>query len=226
MSVIIQQFGERGILLSWQQKIDEKTSKKVHFYNQRIKDQLSDFIIETVTTYCSLMVLIKQSQNYHFVNIVKMEIEKIVLETPKFETIESKFWKIPVCYDLSFGQDLQSLSQQKNLTIDDIINLHCEPVYIVSFIGFLPGFPYLQGLNPKLITPRLSTPRLSVAKGSVAIGGSQTGIYPQQSPGGWHIIGRTPFEFFNPKKSTPCILQPMDSIQFYPISIEEFQDVH
>ena len=95
----------------------------------------------------------------------------------------------------------------------------------IYFIGFLPGFLYLGGLDERLFTPRKSTPRLRIEKGAVAIGGKQTGIYPQESPGGWNIIGNSPIQFFDNSKNTPCFAKAGDKLQFYSITLKEHHDI-
>src|SRR5690606_34339106 len=116
----------------------------------------------------------------------------------------SKIFHFPVCYEPEFGVDLEYISNEKNMTIEDIITCHHNPIYIVYFIGFLPGFLYLGGLDGSLQIPRKNTPRKRVEKGAVGIGENQTGIYPKSSPGGWQIIGNSPVEIFNKSSSPPC----------------------
>ena len=139
--------------------------------------------------------------------------------------VKSVLWKIPVCYDAVFGIDLEAISKEKNLSKEEIIKRHSQAIYTVYFIGFLPGFLYLGGLDESLHVPRKSTPRLQIEKGAVAIGGNQTGVYPTESPGGWNIIGNSPIEFFNPKLETPCFAKAGDKISFKPITIQEFKTI-
>jgi inhibitor of KinA len=134
-------------------------------------------------------------------------------------------WQIPVCYNDEFGIDLEFVSKQKSLTKTQIIQRHSQVNYRVFFIGFLPGFLYLGGLDKSLHIPRKSSPRLAVKKGAVAIGGSQTGIYPGVSPGGWNIIGNSPISFFDVTKEQPCFAKAGDFIQFKSVSIEEYRDI-
>mgnify|MGYP005819369923 CR=1 FL=1 len=134
-------------------------------------------------------------------------------------------WEIRVCYDLQFGIDLEAISSEKGLSIEEIIALHTENMYTVYFTGFLPGFLYLGGLNEKLSTPRKQTPRTAIPKGAVAIGGTQTGIYPQVSPGGWNIIGNTPVPMFRVNETKPCKIQAGDKIKFHPISDAEHREL-
>ena len=131
---------------------------------------------------------------------------------------------IPVCYDIEFGPDLPDVAQHAKLSIEEVIRRHSSPTYLVYFLGFSPGFAYLGGLPEVLHAPRLATPRPSVAAGSVGIAGSQTGIYPVDSPGGWKLIGRTPRRMFDPKATPPTLLQPADRIRFAAIDRPTFEE--
>jgi len=133
---------------------------------------------------------------------------------------------IPVCYDAEFGPDLPDVAQHAGLSVEEVIQLHSLPTYLVYFLGFSPGFVYLGGLPEALHTPRLATPRPSIAGGSVGIAGSQTGLYPVDSPGGWRLIGRTPMRMFHPEAKPPTRLQPGDRMRFAAIdrtTYEEFR---
>ena len=134
-------------------------------------------------------------------------------------------WEIPVCYDASFGIDLEEIANKKKCSVADIIRLHTETDYLVYFIGFQPGFLYLGGLHQNLHVPRKSNPRVRVDKGSVGIGGAQTGVYPQNSSGGWNIIGKSPLNFFNMKATNPCFAKPGDRIQFVAVDIHTFYEI-
>jgi inhibitor of KinA len=130
--------------------------------------------------------------------------------------------EIPVCYGGEFGPDLNDIAQHTGLTPDDIIARHSAAEYVVSCIGFTPGFPYLSGLPNELSIPRRATPRKQVPAGSVAIGGSQTGVYPTSSPGGWHLIGRTRLRLFDVQQNPPALLQAGDRVRFRAITRDEF----
>lgn len=130
--------------------------------------------------------------------------------------------EIPVCYGGELGPDLAEVASLHGMTEKEVIARHCEPLYAVEFIGFLPGFPYLSGLPDLLSTPRLQSPRLNVAAGSVGIGGSQTGFYPLDSPGGWHIIGRTPLKLFDIHREPCSLLKAGDTVRILPIELTEF----
>lgn len=130
--------------------------------------------------------------------------------------------EIPVCYGGECGPDLDAVAEHAGLSRNDVIARHAAAEYTVAMLGFAPGFPYLLGLDPALQVPRRSTPRTRVPAGSVAIGGAQTGIYPRELPGGWHLIGRTPFVLFDPAREPPCLLAPGDRVRFRAIGAGEF----
>jgi inhibitor of KinA len=146
------------------------------------------------------------------------QLNSVVLTSPRVV-------EIPVCYDRSLAPDLEFVANHTRLAVDDIIRLHASVEYLVYFIGFTPGFPYLGELPEQLATPRLATPRLLVPEGSVAIGGKQTGIYSLPSPGGWRIIGRTPLKLFRPWERFPTLLEIGDRVRFRPISLQEFNNM-
>lgn len=140
------------------------------------------------------------------------------------EPLPEKVWQVPVCYHPEYGQDLEDFVKSKNLSVAEAIQLHTQGLYRIHFFGFLPGFFYLNGLSPKLHLPRKNVPALAVPAGSVAIGGKQTGIYPIQSPGGWHSIGRSPLPFFDPKQTPPVWAKPGEQIQFVSITASQFEN--
>ena len=121
---------------------------------------------------------------------------------------------IPVCYDVEFAPDLQEVANLAKIPTHEVIRLHSSATYRVHFLGFTPGFAYLGGLPETLHAPRLATPRKHVPAGSVAIAGTQAGIYPVDSPGGWRLIGRTPVRIFDPDATQPTRLKPGDLVEF------------
>lgn len=216
-------FGERALLIEWPQKIDAKMLENVLSFKESVKNHYIKEGVYINSAYNSLLISYKHTiENiYNEISILK---ELYLEQESKFKT-KIKRWKIPVCYDALFGIDLGEISIQNNITKEAVIGLHSNTIYTVFFIGFLPGFLYLGGLDEKLHIPRKMSPRLKVEKGSVAIGGSQTGVYPSESPGGWNIIGNTPINFFDTSKSRPCFAKAGDEIQFIPVTIEEHIDI-
>lgn len=129
----------------------------------------------------------------------------------------SRAHAIPVCYGGEHGPDLETVAKTLKLSPEAVVKLHSGASYTVAAIGFTPGFPYLLGLPPKLNVERRSTPRVRVPAGSVGLGGAQTGVYPRETPGGWQLIGRTTFEFFDPRTEPPSRLAAGDRVTFRPV---------
>ena len=129
---------------------------------------------------------------------------------------------LPVCYGGEYGPDLMAVAAHAGLPIETVIQHHTGALYRVYFLGFTPGFAYLGGLDPRLAMGRKATPRARVPAGSVGIAGAQTGVYPQATPGGWQIIGRTPLTLFDPGRSPPCLLAPDDRVRFVAIEPAAF----
>jgi KipI family sensor histidine kinase inhibitor len=133
---------------------------------------------------------------------------------------------IPVCYESEFAPDLAGLAEKLRLTEEQVVSLHSAGEYFVYFLGFAPGFAYLGGLVPQLQVSRLATPRKHVPAGSVGIAGAQTGIYPNDSPGGWQLIGRTPLRMFDASSDPPSLAQPGDQVRFRRIDRDEFERLY
>jgi len=216
-------YGKLAILVEWPDKIDENILKNVlNFKNSVLKNNIKG-IIEVINTYNSLTVYYSDTIENIYNEILTLKAIYNEGFTPNI--VKKTLWKIPVCYDPKFGLDLKEISSNNKLQIDAIIDLHTSPKYTIYFIGFLPGFLYLGGLNSKLHIKRKSDPRLHVDKGSVGIGGSQTGVYPQESAGGWNIIGNSPINFFDRKNEQPCFAKAGDLIQFVPIDTHQHEEI-
>jgi inhibitor of KinA len=125
--------------------------------------------------------------------------------------------EIPVRYGGPDGPDLEALAAARGLAVDEVIALHSAPEYVVHFVGFMPGFAYLGGLDARLATPRREAPRTMVPAGSVGIGGTQTGVYPVASPGGWQLIGRTELALFDAAREPAALLTAGDRVRFVPV---------
>lgn len=130
--------------------------------------------------------------------------------------------EIPVCYGGEYGPDLNEVAAMHSMTPAQLIELHTSVAYEVYFLGFVPGFAYLGELPPALVTPRLAAPRRRVPAGSVGIAGSQTGVYPFATPGGWRLLGRTPIQMFQPNRGAMSLLSIGDRVRFAPITQEQF----
>lgn len=153
---------------------------------------------------------------------VEASVKKLLAGLDSVLLPEPRKIEIPVCYDDEFAPDLKDVSAHAKLSVEEVVRIHSSVEYLVYFLGFSPGFPYLGKMPKQIATPRLATPRVSVPAGSVAIGGNQTGIYPVSSPGGWRIIGRTPLQLFSPEQNPPALLHIGDLITFKAISKKDY----
>jgi KipI family sensor histidine kinase inhibitor len=168
---------------------------------------------ETVPGMNSLMVVFNALELDAFV--VEQSIRDLWAAPHRTEE-PGRIVDVPVYYGGEDGVDLEDFARAKSLSVKDVVTLHTAPLYSVAAVGAMPGFVYLSGLDPSLAAPRLSSPRQGVPKGSVIIGGTQTGIMPITAPSGWHILGRTPLDLFDPARERPALLKPGDRIRFMP----------
>ncbi|SDS49356.1 inhibitor of KinA [Formosa sp. Hel1_31_208] len=216
-------FSERSILIEWPSIIDNSILEDVLVFKNKIQHSDIKLIVQINHAYNSILIIYE----YTIDNIYDEYIALKTLYSKRESKIKPalRHWKIPVCYDDEFGLDLDVISEENKLLKPEIIKLHSGTNYTVFFIGFLPGFLYLGGLDERLHFPRKMSPRQFVKKGAVAIGGEQTGVYPNESPGGWNIIGNSPLEFFNPKLERPCFAKSGDTIQFVSVSKTEYDKI-
>lgn len=223
--------GDHAVTIQFGNQITLSANQQVVALFHHLQSQPISGVKDMITAYNSLTLVydIYAIKTQHPDNSVYEQISgdlHLVIDriTQREETC-NRVIRIPVCYDLSLAIDLESLADLHQLRLEEVIALHCGKTYRVYMIGFLPGFAYMGTVDEKLITPRHASPRKSVAAGSVGIAGEQTGIYPFASPGGWQIIGQTPVTLFSPDLSSPCLLQPGDEVQFYPIDLSTFQNL-
>lgn len=204
--------------LVWQQSPSDDLLAMQLAYIQLLKQHFEDKLIECRQGFTRISLMWKEESGHR-------DFKKILSDlNPEPIALPEKTWDIPVCYHESLAMDLEAFCKTKGLTLDQLMALHTGSTYRIHFFGFLPGFFYLNGLPELLHSPRKSIPSQSVPTGSVAIGGAQTGIYPCESPGGWHCIGRTPISLFDPKSNPPVWAKPGEQIRFISISLEEFEN--
>jgi len=214
--------GDRGLLLEFGDEISREISEKVRRMALAMQAEEMEGIVETVPTYRSLLMV--YNPLVLALNDLKTCCIRVEEGLQQIPLPEPKLTRIPVVYGDLYGPDLEEVARYHQISPEEVIRLHCSIPYLIYMIGFMPGFPYMGELPQGLATPRLKTPRLSVPKGSVGIAQRQTGIYSIRSPGGWHILGRTPVELFDPEKDPPVLLQMGNLVQFYPISEGEFKE--
>ena len=216
----IKPMGDKAILIDFEPKINENLLEKLLNIKEFIENELVKEKVEIINTYCSLLIIYPNTIENLYNEV--LTIKALISNANIGKNISPNIFNIPVCYDEEFGLDLVHISKDKNLKISEIIEIHTTPIYTVYFIGFLPGFLYLGGLDEKLYISRKSSPRMKVEKGAVGIGEKQTGIYPKSSPGGWQIIGNSPLLIFDKNKNPPCLFSPGDKVKFYSIPMSEY----
>ncbi|MBE0671584.1 MAG: 5-oxoprolinase subunit PxpB [Anaerolineales bacterium] len=213
---MLKPLGDSALLIQLGDEIDSVINQRVHALNALL--QHTNGVLETIPAYCTLLVHY-DSLNFSFSQIKSLIQENInqadesIYKTPRR-------LEIPVRYGGASGTDLETVAVSKGISPADVIRIHSEREYTVYMMGFTPGFPYLGMLDERLSMPRLESPRTLVKAGSVAIAGSQTGIYPLDSPGGWHLIGWTPLKLFDPDNEFPFLFSPGDVVKFIPIEDE------
>lgn len=222
--------GDRGLVIDWGNRIDETLNRQVLALWERLRRASLPGVSDIIPAYSSLTIIFDsdipplaaanpQAGLSHL-------IARLFAEPPATIEIPGRSMRIPVCYDPSLAPDLPAIAARSGLSIAEVVQLHTATEYRVFMLGFLPGFPYMGTVDARIAAPRLAQPRLRVPAGSVGIAGAQTGIYPLESPGGWNLIGRTPLRIFNAQNESPTLLQPGDRVRFFPVSPQEFHQIH
>lgn len=223
--------GDSAITLDYGNVIDETINRKIIALFHSLNKEPLKGMIEAVPAYSSLTVYYDVIQLKKFAPgnttiaewMIRQFEKRIELMQPEDDSL-SRHIKIPVCYEKEFASDIEELALLKKISVDEVIHIHSSKTYRVYMLGFLPGFAYMGEVDEKIEMPRRSLPRQKIKPGSVGIAGRQTGIYPMVSPGGWQIIGRTPLMLFNAESENPTLLRAGDTIQFYSISKDEFEN--
>lgn len=224
MKPTISPVGDRAISIDFGQVIDPTINRHIRQTIERIKELQLDGIIELVPTYCALLVeydamLYSYSE---ICNIIEPTLEEGMTNTTnELVTVV----EVPTVYGGDFGPDLSFVASHNHLSEDEVISIHSGTDYLVYMLGFIPGFTYLGGMDPRIATPRLSSPRTLIPAGSVGIAGEQTGTYPSDSPGGWQIIGRTPVTMYDMSKAQAALLNAGDYVRYVPIDESEFHRI-
>jgi len=220
-SISIRPFGVHAILVEWPNKVDEAILHDILKFTNYLEINCLDVTKWEIVPAYNSVTLVLRKEPIDFDRLIK-RIRQWYGECDDSRPKQKYLWKLPVCYDLDFGIDLEKVCEKLSLDIPELIKQHTENIYTVYSIGFLPGFMYLGGLPKSLEIPRRETPRLKVQKGAVGLAGKQTGIYPQESPGGWNIIGNCSVPMFNAKDENPCFVNVGDKVQFYSIERAEY----
>lgn len=215
--------GEDALIMEFGDSINLETNQRILSWKKAIEAADLPEVMDIVPAYTTLTIF------YYSGSISSCPYEtlksSILQLNPILSTAQEvkKLKDIPVCYEEPYALDLQFVAKSNGISEQEVIQIHTSKHYPVYFLGFSPGFPFLGGMDTTIAVPRRTTPRAKIPAGSVGIAGEQTGIYPITSPGGWQIIGRTPYQLFNQDHHPPTLLQPGDLIRFIAISNEEFQ---
>ncbi|EDT2276061.1 5-oxoprolinase subunit PxpB [Salmonella enterica] len=203
--------GETAVVLELEPPITLASQKRIWRLTQRLVDMPN--VVEAIPGMNNITVILREPQT-----LALDAIERLQRWWEESEALEpdSRSVEIPVIYGGAGGPDLASVARHSGLSEKQVVELHASVEYVVWFLGFQPGFPYLGNLPESLHMPRRAEPRLQVPAGSVGIGGAQTGIYPLSTPGGWQLIGLTPLKLFDPMREPPVLLRPGDSVRFVP----------
>ena len=224
MKPTISPVGDCAISIDFGQAIDPKINRQIRQVIEQIKLLQLDGIIELVPTYCALLVQY-DAMVYTYSDICRI-LDPILQESVTDSVIERvMIVEIPTVYGGEFGPDLGFVASYNHISEDEVVSIHSGTDYLVYMLGFIPGFTYLGGMDPRIATPRLSSPRTLIPAGSVGIAGEQTGTYPSDSPGGWQIIGRTPVTMYDMSKKQAALLQAGDYVRYVPINENEFNRI-
>ena len=215
--------GDSSLLVEFGNEINPEINGRIASFVQLIREQQIEGIVDMIPTYCSLLI------NYDPRIVLFKDIKSRIQDLLKVEVSgtarRKKVFEIPVCYGGEYGPDLELIAEHAGLSNEEVIQIHSSQDYLIYMLGFLPGFTYLGGLDERIHTPRLPNPRLRIEAGSVGIGGSQTGIYPLDSPGGWNLMGKTPVKTYDPNRETPILVEAGDYIRFVPIDEAEYKRI-
>lgn len=207
--------GDSALLVTFADRIDLAANRLAHDLARRLREHPLRGLGEAVPGYVTLMVF------YDPLEVDYAAVETLLrrlLDECESSSMAPRRVEVPVIYGGEHGPDLEFVAAHNRLPVDEVIRLHSGRDYPVYMMGFMPGFPYLGGLDSRITAPRLDTPRSRVPAGSVGIAGEQTGIYPFDSPGGWRLIGRTSLCLFDPSREPPFLLNPGDLVRFVPVA--------
>ena len=214
---------DRSLCVEFGNVISEEINQQVRSFAVAAEAAHIPGVVELVPTYRSVTVhyrpeVIGYARLYE-------QLDRILNSMQEEDIPPAGEIRVPVLYGGEFGPDLKNVAELHHMSEAEVIRLHTAPDYLIYMLGFLPGFCYLGGLDPQLNTPRLTTPRVSIPAGSVGIAGSQTGIYPLASPGGWQLIGQTPLRLYDPRRDPAILLDAGMRLRFYAIGREEFDRI-
>jgi KipI family sensor histidine kinase inhibitor len=214
--------GDKALLVEFGETIERALSERVLRLAERIKELRLNGVIETLPTFRSLLV------RYDPLQTSGATLENEIsahLEDAGSAHDEVRLWHIPACYDRRCAPDLDEVAERTGLTSDEVVVRHSGTRFLIYVVGFAAGFPYMGDLPSELVLPRRADPRVRVPAGSIAMATTLTGIYPLESPGGWHLIGAAPIRLFDPNWERPALLRPGDFAKFEPVDFAEYERI-
>jgi inhibitor of KinA len=211
--------GDSAVTISLGDSISEEIHARVRALCARLDAKPPVGMVEYVPAYTTVTVFFDPLHRA----ATRTAIASLVDDLDSVSTATPRTVDIPVCYGGDLGPDLEMVAEQAKLSPDEVVAIHTAGDYLVYMIGFAPGFPYLGGMDPRIAAPRRAAPRLTVPVGTVGIAGTQTGVYPLATPGGWQLIGRTPLALFRPLEDPPTLLRLGDRVRFRAIDRAEYE---
>ena len=215
--------GDSSVLIEFGKEISPQINGRITTLVRMIKGQQIEGVTDLIPAFCSL--LINYDPRVNRFEALKRRLEDLLKLDVESTRSDIRIFEIPVCYGGTYGPDLENIARHGGLTEKEVIQIHASRDYLIYMLGFLPGFSYLGGLDERIHTPRLANPRIRIPAGSVGIGGSQTGIYPLDSPGGWQLLGMTPVKTYDPHREEPILFEAGDYIRFVPVSEKEYKEI-
>lgn len=212
--------GDAALLVELPPSIDPETSARVIAIGDAVRDRCGSAVRDVVIGYCTATLYFDPLATDP--EWLEDEVRRLVAGMRARPPHVGKLVEVPVCYGGDLGPDLGDVAALAGASEDEVIALHTRNTYRVYVVGFIPGFPYMAPVDPRIAIPRRPVPRTHVPPGSVAIAAGQTGIYPAETPGGWHILGRTWVKPYDPHRAEPFLLRPGDRVRFHAVSRDEF----
>jgi len=212
--------GDTALVVEFGASVDRSLSELVLALARKLERAQVRGVVEAVPTFRSLMV------HYDPLQVTHAELQgrlAPLIDGLEAAEIAGRRWRIPACYDESLGVDLAEVAQRTGLSKADVVECHSSARQLVYMMGFLPGLPYLGGLPPEFGLPRRENPRVKVPPGSISVAMAMTVIYPLESPGGWHILARTPVPLWDMRQPNPALFAAGDTVTFAPISLSEYE---